>query len=134
IRSWSAAILQKGRVLACQGPYSACRHPLYAGSLLMVLGFCLLLGDPWTTLILAAVLLITYPATVRNEERMISSAFSADWPAYAAATPRLFPPRLPTGVGPVSLSQWIHNREYQAIFASVVAVAGIQIWRMVASR
>lgn len=129
IRSWAAAILQKGRVLATEGPYSACRHPLYAGSSLMVLGFSVLLGDPWTTLALLLVMCVTYPATVNHEEKLISGRFNLQWPGYAGSTPRLFPPRFPTGLGPVTFRQWVVNREYQAVMATTLGVVGIQAWR-----
>lgn len=129
IRSWAASILRKGQVLATKGPYSACRHPLYAGSSLMVLGFCVLLGDIWTAGILLAVMMLTYPSTVNHEERLISGRFSSEWPAYAAATPRLFPPRFPTGIGPASFAQWFQNREYQAVLVTGAALVGLEFWR-----
>lgn len=130
IRSWSAAILQKGAVLATEGPYSACRHPLYLGSMLMVLGFCALVGDIWAAGILLGVLMATYPATVVKEESMIAATFPGQWPAYASATSsRLIPCRIPRGWGPATWYQWRKNREYRAVLAVMIALTALAAWR-----
>lgn len=131
VRSWAAAILRKGEVLAMTGPYSMCRHPLYVGSTLMLVGFCLLIGDVWTAAVLLSTWIITYPATVAREESRLARFFPEQWDAYAAATPRLFARRLPSGLGNVSLERWLHNREYQAIIASILGIMAVEVWRRV---
>ncbi len=134
VRSWAAAILQKGSVLATQGPYSACRHPLYLGSLLMVLGFCALIGDLWTAGILLTVLLVTYPATIAYEETLISATFPSLWPSYVAhTTSRILPQRLPRSWGPATWAQWRHNREYRAIMAVGIGLVALVAWRQLMS-
>ena len=45
IRSWAAGVIKKTKVLATTGPYRLCRHPLYLGSLLMMLGFCIIVSN-----------------------------------------------------------------------------------------
>ena len=40
LRSWAAGTLHKRTQLATSGPYALVRHPLYIGSLFMMLGFC----------------------------------------------------------------------------------------------
>ncbi len=129
VRSWAAAILRKGEVLATTGPYSMCRHPLYVGSTLMLVGFCLLIGDVWTAAVLLSTWIITYPATVAREESRLARFFPAEWETYAESTPRIFPPNLPCGLGNVSMERWLHNREYQAIIASAVGILAVELWR-----
>lgn len=130
LRSWAAAILRKGEALASQGPYSAGRHPLYLGSTLMVVGFCVFVGDWWASAMLLAAWGVTYPATIANEEAQLAIRYPRDWPAYAACTPRLGLFRLPTSLGPVSLRTWLKNREYKAVLSCVVGVVALEVWRI----
>ena len=131
MRSWAAAVLQKCHSLATSGPYSMCRHPLYVGSTLMLVGFCVLIGDVLTAAVLLSTWCITYPATVAREEALLMRLFPADWGPYAAATPRVFPPRLPEGLGNISLARWVQNREYQAVVASFIGMAAVEVWRRI---
>src|SRR5262245_55982943 len=43
LRSWAAGTLHKRRILTTTGPYGLVRHPLYVGSFMMMIGFCLLI-------------------------------------------------------------------------------------------
>src|SRR5688500_5819202 len=67
-RSWSAGILRKGCDLTMSGPYSVCRHPLYLGSFLMLVGFCHLLGRPAEYGPIVAVIGLVHLVTMLNEE------------------------------------------------------------------
>ena len=40
LRSWAAGTIRKWERLATTGPYACVRHPLYLGSILLMLGFC----------------------------------------------------------------------------------------------
>ena len=44
LRIWAAGHLHKNRELAVGGPYARLRHPLYVGTFLIVMGFCLISG------------------------------------------------------------------------------------------
>lgn len=132
VRSWAAAVLEKWWTLATTGPYSVCRHPLYVGSTLMVVGFCVLLGDWVTAAILLSAWGITYPATVASEEARLFARFDDTWTRYAAKTPRLVPTRWPRNCGNVSLKTWVHNREYQAVAAALVGVLAVEMVRWLA--
>ena len=125
MRSWAAALLHKGEALATQGPYELCRNPLYLGSLLMVGGFCVLIADIATTLVLAIGFGITIGPTIRLEEQKLTTSFGEVWKNYAARVPALMPRSCPHSIGPVALSTWLGNREYNAVIASVV---GLMVW------
>ena len=118
VRSWAAALLKKGEELATQGPYELCRNPLYLGSLLMGGGFCVLIADIATTVVLAVGFGVTIGPTIRLEERKLSDRFGKAWAEYAARVPAFIPRSYPRSVGPVALSTWLGNREYNAVIAS----------------
>jgi protein-S-isoprenylcysteine O-methyltransferase Ste14 len=130
IRSWAAGTLHKNRQLTTTGPYSLVRNPLYAGSFLMMAAFCLLLNDPQTLWVVIGPVAFMYWLAVRYEEQTMARMFPADWPAYRASVPAFIPRRLvPTGAG-WSLVQWRKNREFQAWAGSLVALAGLAVWRL----
>jgi len=130
MRSWAAGTLTKSTHLTTTGPYRLVRNPLYLGSLLMLVGFCLLVGDLWILAIGMIPLLWIYALKVRAEERFLSGKFGDDWLAFAARTPRLVPRRLPRTDGSWSLAQWLDNREYQAALTALAGLTVIQLWSL----
>ena len=56
LRAWGAGYLLKNRSLVVAGPYAHLRHPLYAGTLLLAVGFAIVAG-PWGLGLLAAFIL-----------------------------------------------------------------------------
>lgn len=130
IRTWSAGFLIKDEKLTTDGPYAIIRNPLYLGSFLMVLGFCLLIGDLKNLWICAVALPIIYYPKVLNEEQILARRYPADWIAYAAGTPRLIPRRLgwPSLDG-WQMSQWLLSREYNAVVATGLAIVALKALR-----
>lgn len=129
VRSWSAGTLKKSRELTMVGPYSLVRNPLYVGSFLMMMGFCILCRDWPTMLFVAGPLSYLYWKQVRFEEDKLSRMFPLQWGDYIKSTPRFVPVRLNRAVlGGWSLFEWQRNREYQAILASLAGVAAIWLW------
>ncbi len=129
IRSWSAGTLDKSRTLTTVGPYSLVRNPLYVGSFLMMIGFCILCRD-WPTLAFAAgPMAVVYWFQVRFEEKRLARLFPNQWPDYVRSTPRFFPNRLSKRIlAGWSLAEWLRNREYKAIAASSTGLVGVFMW------
>ncbi len=127
MRSWAAGFLTKSEQLTMTGPYRLVRNPLYLGSFLMVVGICLLIGDPENIWISAVVLAILYVPKVRSEEHFLASKFPGEWPQYAASTPR-FLPRLTVwpSLSGWRLSQWMKSREYNAVAATLAAIVALK--------
>jgi protein-S-isoprenylcysteine O-methyltransferase Ste14 len=101
IRSWAAGTLRKSAEITTTGPYNAVRHPLYVGSFLMMIGFCAIIDDGENILFVLGPILALYLLAVPGEP------FAA-W----------------------SLRQWLANREYQAVLASLAGLAALQLWRV----
>jgi len=133
VRSWAAGTLRKYKQLITTGPYAIVRNPLYVGSFLMMGGFCTLLGD-WLTLVLVMLpMIVLYWLAVRDEEQGMAQAFPDQWPAYSARVPRFIPRlALPTREG-WSLDQWRRNHEFNAWIGAAVALAGLRAWWMLAA-
>jgi protein-S-isoprenylcysteine O-methyltransferase Ste14 len=69
--------------LVTGGPYRFCRHPLYLGCIVLILGLDLWLGS---VLGVAHTLLLLIPSAVyraRVEDRLLREMFGAEWAAYA---------------------------------------------------
>lgn len=135
VRSWAAGVIRKTKVLATTGPYGLCRHPLYLGSLAMMAGFCTILGSLLDACVLFGPVLTIYLLTIRREERRLAERYGDAWRQYTAVTPQLFPTRLFnlrrfTNLRTEwSLSQWINNREYQALVTSLAALTVFHFWQ-----
>lgn len=130
LRSWAAGILHKNSRLTTVGPYSLIRNPLYAGSFLMMLGFCLLLDNLWDISVIVVPVVILYVVKVRQEEKLLANLFPSEWPAYSASTPRFIPRLARTDIrADWRLSQWMRSREYQALGATLLALVALKLWQ-----
>ncbi len=129
LRSWAAGFLIKNDRLTTEGPYAFARNPLYLGSFLMIVGFCLLIDDLMNVWIMLVVIPIIYVPKVLSEERLLAKMYPTEWPRYTARTARFSPRRFswPTLSG-WRLSQWMLSREYNAVVAVTAALIGLKIW------
>jgi protein-S-isoprenylcysteine O-methyltransferase Ste14 len=131
LRSWAAGTLHKRKVLTTSGPYGLVRHPLYIGSFMMMIGFCLLIDDQENIYFVLGPVLAIYLARALNEEKNLATAFPDQWGEFARKVPRLIPRRLPKELfSSWSLRQWINNREYQAVSAVILGLVALQIWHV----
>jgi protein-S-isoprenylcysteine O-methyltransferase Ste14 len=119
VRVWASGHLEKEREVTRSGPYRLVRHPLYAGSAMMGLGFVVAGRNGLSAILVAGYLSTTLVAAMRMEEATLESRYAGDYAAYRVgrATPmdRSF-----------SLARVIRNREYRAL-AGFVGV-GLLLW------
>lgn len=85
------ALVKEEHELVTQGPYRLIRHPLYAGALLLLISFSLILADSvilgYAVLGLLAFRLLIIPA----EEQRLLETFGEDYECYQTRTGALFP-------------------------------------------
>ena len=129
LRSWAAGMLAKKKRLACDGPYALVRHPLYLGSILMMLGFALLTGMWWNLPISALIALLSFGTAIASEERFLAEKFGNRWTAYAVERGRL----LPLGVagnlaGQWDVRRWARNREFNAWIGAMIGWLSLLAW------
>lgn len=139
LRGWAAGYLEKGKRLAQDGPYAWVRHPLYAGSFLMALGFCLAGTGavPVASVILWSVFLLLfvgiYPQRIKGEEQTLEKYFGDAWRTFTSRNHRFLPSVHPfrrPEADSFTWARYLKNKEYNAAVgwtagATVVLVKGL---------
>jgi protein-S-isoprenylcysteine O-methyltransferase Ste14 len=131
LRSWSAGVLHKSEILARQGPYAIIRHPLYMGSLLIGLGFCMITGDLVNIITILVLAIVLYIPKKIYEEKKLSEKFGTQWVAYTSEVPAFIPYKIPspsTVFSGFSLERWRHNHEYEAALVCMSFLIILQIY------
>jgi protein-S-isoprenylcysteine O-methyltransferase Ste14 len=130
VRFWSAGIISKNQELATSGPYAYVRNPLYFGSLLIAVAFCILNGNPWFVVPAAVGGVVLYIRTVRAEEAVLSERFGEAFARYREQVPAILPwkgrCRVEGGEGgetAYALEQSLHNREYNGALGTLAMLA-----------
>jgi protein-S-isoprenylcysteine O-methyltransferase Ste14 len=123
LRTWAAGYLFKGKRVAVGGPYAYVRNPLYLGSFILGVGFCLALYQrplPYSVIFLWIAYLVgygvVYPAKTRAEEGELAKNLGEPYVTYARQVPAFLPLRgHVSGLGEQHFSWELfkRNREYQ---------------------
>lgn len=85
--------LSGGGEVVHQGIYARIRHPRYVGSLIAILGACLLAGTRWMWTTAAVWCLLTLVA-IAMEERELRARFGTTYEEYCRRVPRFLPLRV----------------------------------------
>ena len=87
---WGMAVTSQETALITDGPFRRIRHPIYAFSILLMLGSAVVLPTlPMLAVALVHVMLMNLKA--RNEEVHLAAKHGADYARYAARTGRFVP-------------------------------------------
>ena len=70
IRALASGHVRKNESLATSGPYAYTRNPLYLGSLLIGLGFCVAARSWWVGVVLVVMFFAIYLPVIRDEETL----------------------------------------------------------------
>ena len=127
-RLWASGHIEKTKTLATGGPYAHSRNPLYVGSVLMALGFCIATGSPWVFFATLAYFLFFYPAVIREESGFLREKFGEEYEVWARDVPA-FLPRITPGGPRASRFDWARirmNREWRT--AAALPVAGLVLY------
>jgi protein-S-isoprenylcysteine O-methyltransferase Ste14 len=121
IRVWAAGHLNKSREVTRSGPYRFVAHPLYLGSSLIGAGLAVGSGSLVAVAIVAAYLLVTLTAAIRNEEAFLRETFGDAYVEYREQ-------RVVDRERSFSWPRAMGNREYQAAIGVVVALL-LLVWK-----
>lgn len=89
--NWSSdVVIKENQELIERGPYHWVRHPIYSSLLLMALGAAVWSGHALGFAIFAAVLLSLW-FKLRQEEKLLTKYFPAEYPSYRARVKALIP-------------------------------------------
>ncbi|MES1254635.1 MAG: methyltransferase [Acidobacteriota bacterium] len=115
LRIWAAGHLNKAREVTASGPYRWFAHPLYVGSSIMGAGLAVASGRLVVAGLVAAYLLVTLTAAVKNEEAFLRRTFGDRYDTYRGGK----------GGDPLrrfSLARARANREYRAVAGLALAL------------
>jgi protein-S-isoprenylcysteine O-methyltransferase Ste14 len=95
LRSWGAGHLVKNDRLSMAGPYAHLRHPLYAGTLCLAVGFGVIAGALSLALVLGGFVPIFFlyylPYKERVESERLAGRYGDLYAEYRRAVPALLP-------------------------------------------
>jgi protein-S-isoprenylcysteine O-methyltransferase Ste14 len=130
IRALASGHVRKNESLATSGPYAYTRNPLYLGSLVMGLGFCVAARSWWVGVALVVMFFAIYLPVIRDEEAFLRRTFP-QFEEYAGRVPRMWP-RFPPHSGAsseasagFSLELYLKHREYNALLGAVGMLAAL---------
>jgi protein-S-isoprenylcysteine O-methyltransferase Ste14 len=116
LRAWGAGHLVKNDSLAVAGPYAHLRHPLYAGTLCLALGFGVIASGWALWLVLGgfvpAFFLYYFPYKERVESERLAARYGDAYTEYRSAVPALLPSleRFSPARGAAPVSRWSPQR------------------------
>lgn len=92
-RWWATLYIggRKTKQLACEGPYSICRNPLYFGTFLMCLSVAVVMQSFTFAGGLAIASMFYLSVTVSNEEHHLRRTFGHEYTEYCRRVPRFWP-------------------------------------------
>lgn len=95
VRLWACGHLEKNKKLTTAGPYAWVQNPLYLGTFLIMLGFCIMARRLEVLAVGALVFFVYYiPFKRRREGDRLREIFGEAYDDYARSVPVLFPYRL----------------------------------------
>jgi protein-S-isoprenylcysteine O-methyltransferase Ste14 len=127
LRALASGHVRKNEALATSGPYAYTRNPLYLGSLLMGLGFCVAARSWWVGVALVVMFFAIYLPVIQNEEAFLLRTFP-EFEEYARRVPRMLPrftsdSSAEKGHAGFSLDLYFKHREYNALLGAVAMMA-----------
>jgi protein-S-isoprenylcysteine O-methyltransferase Ste14 len=73
---------QESNALVKDGAYRVCRHPMYLGFVLILLGISVLLGSISTFIVMIVFAILMEYLFITTEEMMLEEQFQAEWNDY----------------------------------------------------
>ena len=132
IRALASGHVRKNESLATSGPYAYTRNPLYLGSLVMGVGFCVAARSWWVGVALVVMFFAIYLPVIRNEEAFLRRTFP-EFEEYARRVPRMLPKLTRTGGVPgessagFSWDLYLKHREYNALLGAAGLMAALVV-------
>lgn len=132
LRAVASGHIQKNEELTTSGPYAYTRNPLYLGSFIMAVGFCIAARSVWLAAATLLMFFIIYVPVMWGEEAYLRERFS-QFEEYARHVPRFLPRPFAVGRTGESFSLSLSfswdlyrkHREYNAIPGSLAIMAAL---------
>jgi hypothetical protein len=97
----------------------------------MMIGFCILIDDVENIWFVLGPFAFIFVISLLKEERVLSKKFGPQWQDYSGKVPRFLPYRMSKNAfAPWNGQQWLNNREYNAVAATMLGLIAVQAWSM----
>ncbi|MBI3802856.1 MAG: isoprenylcysteine carboxylmethyltransferase family protein [Nitrospirae bacterium] len=131
LRLWAAGHLSKNREVTTTGPYAYVKNPLYLGTFLIMVGFCLL-ASQWIILGVGLIGFFSYyaPFKKKAESDRLRKIFGSSWDEYDRSVPDYIPRWTPyekRGRHPWEWSRVVSNSEHQTALVTAVGIIILSI-------
>ena len=84
-------MIRESHIVVSRGPYRVLRHPSYAGTGLIMVGFGLMLGNWLSLIVVVAAFAISHLPRILHEERVLGTRFGSEYDKFARRRRRLVP-------------------------------------------
>lgn len=134
LRIWAAGHLKKTKEVTTTGPYAYVKNPLYLGTLLILVGFCLMARNVYLLAIGLAIFFVYYaPFKKKREGQRLHEHFGQAWADYDRAVPDYLPSLRPyagRGTGPWEWKWFYENSEEGTALAVALGIlaVGLRFW------
>ncbi|ATX82047.1 Phospholipid methyltransferase [Mariprofundus ferrinatatus] len=91
IRIWASGHIHKFKEVTRTGPYALCRHPLYLGHFLILIGFMIAGNQIWVAISGIVIFWLIFIPTMQREETQLTEMFGDEYRRYMQTTPRVIP-------------------------------------------
>jgi len=128
LRAVASGHVEKDRVLATSGPYAYVRNPLYAGSIIIGIGFTVAARDVWVLIAFVLLFVVVYIPVIRSEEAFLRGSFP-EYGDYAQRVPSLLPRTLRFRQMTEGFSRELYfsHREYNALLGAAAVVGALVV-------
>jgi len=127
VRIWAAGHLSKNREVTTTGPYAYVKNPLYLGTFLNLIGFCVAARQVVILAVGLAIFLLYYaPFKKRRESDRLREIFGAVWDDYNRSVPDYLPRMTPyagRGTHAWAWSRVLDNSEHQTAAVTLCGLA-----------
>jgi protein-S-isoprenylcysteine O-methyltransferase Ste14 len=125
-RLWAAGHLSKNREVTTTGPYAYVKNPLYIGTFLIMIGFCLL-ARQWVILAVGLVVFFFYyaPFKKKREAARLRDLFGSVWDEYDRSVPDYIPrfsPYEKKGAHQWAWARVLSNSEHQTAVSTLMGI------------
>ncbi|MBU2540877.1 MAG: isoprenylcysteine carboxylmethyltransferase family protein [Candidatus Omnitrophica bacterium] len=130
LRSWANGYAIKLEKLTTSGPYAFVRHPLYLGTILLVLGFIIMLKIYYLGTLFFLIIIGVYYRTIKKEEQMLEQKFKHRYIDYKNKIPAIVPAVSPYREGEkwsFSLKRLIKSQEYKLFLWMIILVIAFHL-------
>lgn len=131
LRIWATGHLQKNQQVTTTGPYAYVKNPLYLGTFLIMVGFCLMANQLLLMALGVAVFMFYYvPYKKRRESDRLSQRFGQIWADYDSHVPGYFPRWTPyehRGNARWNFHFFLNNSEHGTLLMVLLGIAIISL-------